>query len=742
MTSSWEGLAFFVAGAAVFAVAFWIGPMRKGAGGRRFSARCFILPAVVLLALAAGWFSGAWRTGNADARMRFELERQGQALARAINPELVKRLEWSGDDVLNPAFDRLRVQISSYAKATGRRSIYTMALQEGRILFGPESFEKGDPLASVPGTEYLKAPPGLKDVFATGKGFTFGPYADEFGVFVSAFSPLTDPRTGEVLAVVGLDLQADEWNSLLARSRLVPLVFALLFSMLFTAWGAFAKRRTLSGCVVISWREGIFLAFFLGAAITATISLAVRDGEEAAGRLRFAQLSEGYAESVGGAIRELRRYHLAGLAAVFEMDDDVTFAEFDNYVGSLIRDAAIVAYEWIPMVEGDSGRLVASLAAPNSAMKSLSGFDHASNPLRRVAIEEASQSLLPVVAGPVPLVEGGGGADGLVFYHPTVARSGSGGAGKASRVTGFAVAAVSPAAILDGILRNYGGAEPSLAVDLYQLGENGSALEIASWPKGHLHENGRLFLSGAKRLSAVYPIFAFGRAFAVVSHPGPAYVESLGVRLWWVALGVGFVLTALVAVIVGVLGRRRDLLEREVAWRTAELAETRERFAQMAELSREIIWEVDAKGLFTYVSRACMSLAGYAPEEVVGKMHFYDMHPEEGREEFKRRAFEVFKRRGVFKDLENRIVCKNGKSIAVITNGQPVVSKEGELIGYRGSDRDVSERVAVDDELKRRMAEGAAMTKLMVGREQRVIDLKQEVNSLLAELGREGKYGV
>jgi PAS domain S-box-containing protein len=102
--------------------------------------------------------------------------------------------------------------------------------------------------------------------------------------------------------------------------------------------------------------------------------------------------------------------------------------------------------------------------------------------------------------------------------------------------------------------------------------------------------------------------------------------------------------------------------------RLTRLRESRERFALIAKQSREIIWEVDQEGVYTYISRACSTLLGYSSDEVVGKLHFYDLHPAEGREEFRRKAFEVFERKMPFTDFHNLVVAKDGQVLDVLTN--------------------------------------------------------------------------
>jgi PAS domain S-box-containing protein len=141
------------------------------------------------------------------------------------------------------------------------------------------------------------------------------------------------------------------------------------------------------------------------------------------------------------------------------------------------------------------------------------------------------------------------------------------------------------------------------------------------------------------------------------------------------------------------LERTRDQLQRaaEQPQALAALEARERRFRDIADAAGEFLWEVDASGRFTYVNQICHTLLGYAEQEVVGKMHFYDFHPEQGREEFRRSAMEVFARRGTFVGFYNQIVGKDGKLHELLTNGVPIIAENGELLGYRGSDRDITE---------------------------------------------------
>ena len=123
--------------------------------------------------------------------------------------------------------------------------------------------------------------------------------------------------------------------------------------------------------------------------------------------------------------------------------------------------------------------------------------------------------------------------------------------------------------------------------------------------------------------------------------------------------------------------RERDRVE-------GELRESNMRFDQLAEESRTFTWEVDANGLYKFVSHTAASVLGYEPEEIVGRMHFYDLHPEAEREAFKAAALKIVARKEPLRDLENQVETKTGQLIWVSINGIPVLDGKGDLLGLPG----------------------------------------------------------
>ena len=77
-----------------------------------------------------------------------------------------------------------------------------------------------------------------------------------------------------------------------------------------------------------------------------------------------------------------------------------------------------------------------------------------------------------------------------------------------------------------------------------------------------------------------------------------------------------------------------------------ELLKNKERFREISEKTSDWFWEIDKTGLFTYSSIGIEKILGYKPEEILGKMYFYDLFCQDSLESFKKMAFEIFQRNG------------------------------------------------------------------------------------------------
>ena len=122
-------------------------------------------------------------------------------------------------------------------------------------------------------------------------------------------------------------------------------------------------------------------------------------------------------------------------------------------------------------------------------------------------------------------------------------------------------------------------------------------------------------------------------------------------------------------------------------------------YQNLVEYMNDWVWEVDENAVYTFVSPNAHDLLGYKPEEIIGKTPFDLMGPEEA-ERVAAILGHIAARREPFAFLENTVLRKDGHSVTVETSGTPVFGEHGEFRGYRGVDRDITERKQAEEALR------------------------------------------
>jgi PAS domain S-box-containing protein len=220
---------------------------------------------------------------------------------------------------------------------------------------------------------------------------------------------------------------------------------------------------------------------------------------------------------------------------------------------------------------------------------------------------------------------------------------------------------------------------------------------------------------GQTRKYAVYVPVHTGNTFwsiAVASAEDDVLAGLISFRKK-LALVVGALFIA--GMVFSTLGAKAWLVIREEEQRKQteqELRESEDRFRQVAEIAGEFIWEVDAKGLYTYASPSMERILGYTSEELVGTKHFYDLFDPSVREGLKAAAFQVFADRQSFRDFPNPNIGKSGKVVHLETSGAPMLDPDGKLVGYRGADTDVTGRKQSEQEIEQQRNELAHLSRV------------------------------
>ncbi|MBF0528201.1 MAG: PAS domain S-box protein [Deltaproteobacteria bacterium] len=141
--------------------------------------------------------------------------------------------------------------------------------------------------------------------------------------------------------------------------------------------------------------------------------------------------------------------------------------------------------------------------------------------------------------------------------------------------------------------------------------------------------------------------------------------------------------------IIGVVLVFRDQTKEREAQKALE--ENRDRFRGLVEATNDLVWEVDKNAVYTYVSPRSRQILGYDPEELIGKKPF-DLMPESEAARVGEALKKISREHIPIKNFQNLNRRKDGELIFLETSGRPILDEAGRLKGYRGIDRDITER--------------------------------------------------
>ncbi len=212
---------------------------------------------------------------------------------------------------------------------------------------------------------------------------------------------------------------------------------------------------------------------------------------------------------------------------------------------------------------------------------------------------------------------------------------------------------------------------------------------------------------------------------------------------------------------IGIASTERDITERKKLDKL--LKEIEERYRVLIQALPQVVYEVETDGKFIFVSDGVKQL-GYTPEELIGKRFKEIVHPDD---------FEVVSRFIVLPKYRGRITGAenspklfderrtNGRmtqhlQIRLLRKSQneaqgdycyceidsigewdrPVEDKDKNLLGSIGIIQDITERKKMEGEMRKRLHELEIFYKASIGREERILELKKEIEGLKKELGK------
>lgn len=132
-------------------------------------------------------------------------------------------------------------------------------------------------------------------------------------------------------------------------------------------------------------------------------------------------------------------------------------------------------------------------------------------------------------------------------------------------------------------------------------------------------------------------------------------------------------------------------MEKEVEERTHDLKQSENKFRNLAENITDWVWEIDKNMVCVYSSPQIKHLLGYSADEVIGKQPFDFMLSDE-IERIQKIVVPLITAKKPINNVRYKCMHKDGYTVVLETNSNPILDDKGELIGYRGVDRDVTKQ--------------------------------------------------
>ncbi|MEI7481971.1 MAG: response regulator [Elusimicrobiota bacterium] len=197
----------------------------------------------IAAALLAGTLFAWWTAARIDRGMRDNLLTQTRTVARAVDIEHIQKLTGTQADLNSANYKRLKAQLTAIRMASPRcRFVYLMGRRaNGTVFIFVDSEQADSKDYSPPGQVYEEVPAEYRGAFDTKTETVAGPVTDRWGMWISALIPIYEPQTDAIIAILGMDVDANTWRQEIAASAAMPV--GLLLVLLIGAISVVAAVR-------------------------------------------------------------------------------------------------------------------------------------------------------------------------------------------------------------------------------------------------------------------------------------------------------------------------------------------------------------------------------------------------------------------------------------------------------------------------------------------------------------------
>ncbi len=427
------------------------------------------------------------------------------------------------------------------------------------------------------------------------------------------------------------------------------------------------------------------------------------------------------------------REALASLARLIEITPDLGPSQFEHFTEAILRDHAdVFALSFNPYVTeaqrpafeermamlapgehfeikerdeqrhlvraGDRSDYVAvSYISPLEGNLQAIGFDIQSEPLRRDAIRRARLSGGAAATAPIRLVQEARERAGVLILIPAFDDRHAMTDKPASRLIGFAVAVLKVDELVD--IATHGSLDPGLIIEL-------------SDPAAQTEHT--LLYRSAHGVSVApgTPMWTTGltvadRTWVLRVIPTAEYVRQHRSWMAWAVGVLSLVFAALLQILLLVITARVAVVQRRVDEQTLEiraqseaLTMSEERYRSVVNSLKEVVFQTDAHGLWTFLNPAWTEVTGFLVQESMGRFFGDYVYPDDRRDN-KEMFEQLIQGRKNYCHHEIRYLHRDDGFRWIEVFARPAIDANGDITGTAGTLNDITERRAYEEGLRR-----------------------------------------
>ncbi len=146
------------------------------------------------------------------------------------------------------------------------------------------------------------------------------------------------------------------------------------------------------------------------------------------------------------------------------------------------------------------------------------------------------------------------------------------------------------------------------------------------------------------------------------------------------------------------------------------------------EKTKDVIFITDSEGIITYANSAFTTKYGYSESEWKGQTPRLLKSGSQTKEFYTKLWTNLKAGKSMDYEIVNK--TKSGDTLIMQASANPIIGKDGKLMGYMAIQHDITEKKKVLEELSQRTEELQKLNSLMIGRELKMAEMKEELNLL------------